>query len=150
MRRRVLVVLGFTAFAAGGTAIAQGGPDPYELPEPNVRTGDVLQLARTSGCDRNERVRVRFTPPDGAVFGWFSVSLRGREMVRMTGVARAASATVALPRGRSTIRVEGETIGGQRVASDRVYRTCDEPEERRAPPQVDAPEQPVQVGGGED
>lgn len=149
MRRRVLVVLGFTAFAAAGTAIAQGGPDPYELPEPRVRTGDVLQLAHTSGCDRNERVRVRFTPPGGAVFGWFSVSLRGREMVRMTGVAHAASATVALPRGRSTIRVEGETIGGQQVASERVYRTCDEPEERPAPP-VDAPEQPVQVGGGED
>jgi hypothetical protein len=150
MRRRVLVVLGLTAFAAGGTAIAQGGPDPYELPEPKVRTGDVLQLARASGCDRNERVRVRFTPPAGAVFGWFAVDVRGREMVRMTGVARAASATVALPRGRSTIRVQGETLGGQRVVSDRVYRTCDDPPARPAPPPLAAPEQPVQVGGGED
>jgi hypothetical protein len=150
MRRRVLVVLGFTAFAAGGSAIAQGGPDPYELPEPKIRTGDVLRLAATAGCDRNDRVRVRFTPPDGAVFGWFSVELRGREMVRMTGVARAASATVALPRGRSTIRVAGETLGGQRVESARTYRTCDEPPERTAEPPAGTPQRPVQVGGGED
>ena len=147
MRRRVFVVLGLIALAAGGTAIAQGGPDPYELPEPKVSARDVLQLARTSGCDRNERVRVRFTPPDGAIFGSLTVAVRGREMVRLTGVARAASATVALPHGRSTIRVAGETLGGQRIASDRAYRTCDEPP---APPPVGAPERPVQVGGGED
>jgi len=92
---------------------------------------------------------VRFTPPGGAVFGWFSVEVRGREMVRMTGVARAASATVTLPRGRSTIRVAGETLGGQRVESERTYRTCVEPQ-RPPEPRDEAAPQPVQVGGGED
>ena len=151
MRRRVLVVLGLIAFAVAGTALAQGGPDPYDLPEPRVRDGDVLQLAAASGCDRNERVRVRFSPPDGAVFGWFAVDVRGREIVRLTGVARAASATVTLPRGRSTVRVAGETLGGQRVESERTYRTCTEPQRAAAPPAGAVPEpEPVQVGGGED
>jgi len=152
MRRRVLVLLGITAFAAAGTALAQGGPDPYELPEPTVRDGDVLQLAGISGCEGDDRVRVRLTPPEGAVFGWFTIRVRGREVVRLTGVARAASATIALPRGRSRVRVAGETLGGQRVVSRRTYRTCDEPESPPDPPPAPtgAPEQPVQVGGGVD
>jgi hypothetical protein len=149
MRRRLLVVLGFAGLAAaGGTALAQGGEDPYQLPEPKVRDGDVLRLASASGCDRDRRVHVRFTPPAGAVFGWFAIDIRGREAVRMTGVARAASATVRLPRGRSTVRVAGETLGGQRVLSRRVYRTCEEPSRPAAPPPP--PPEPVTVGGGED
>ena len=144
MRRTVLVVAGVTALAAGGTALAQTGDDPYDQPEPRVHDGDVLRLASAAGCDRDARVRVRFTPPAGAVFGWFKVEVRGRQMVRMTGVGRAASATVTLPRGRSTLRAAGETLGGQRIATSRTYRTCDE---APAPP---APPGPVTVGGGED
>jgi hypothetical protein len=147
MRRRVLVVLAVAGLAACGTALAQGGDDPYALPEPKVRDGDVLRPASAAGCDPDGRVRVRFTPPAGAVFGWFEIEIRGRQAVRMTGVARAASATVTLPRGRSTVRVRGETLGGQRVRTARVYRTCDEPERPVAPA---APPQPVTVGGGED
>jgi hypothetical protein len=79
------------------------------------------------------------------VFGWFEIEIRGRQAVRMTGVARAASATVALPRGRSTVRVRGETLGGQHVRAARVYRTCAVPEQAPAPPP-----DPVTVGGGED
>jgi hypothetical protein len=147
MRRRVLVVLAIAGLAACGTALAQGGEDPYALPEPKVHDGDVVRLASASGCDRDGRVRVRFTPPAGAVFGWFEIEIRGRQAVRMTGVARAASATVTLPRGRSAVRVRGETLGGQRVRTARVYRTCDEPARAVAPA---APPQPVTVGGGED
>jgi hypothetical protein len=147
MRRTVLVALGVAGLAAGGTALAQTGEDPYQLPEPKVRDGDVLRLASTAGCDPDRRLRVRFTPPAGAVFGWFEVEVRGRQMVRMTGIPRAASATVRLPRGRSTVRVTGETLGGQRVATSRVYRTC----EQREPPVAPAPlPEPVTVGGGED
>ena len=148
MRRRLLVVLGLAGLVAGGTALAQGGgSDPYDLPEPKVHDAEVLKLAGASGCDRDGRLRVRFTPPPGAVFGWFTVEVRGREAVRMTGVSRAASATVSLPHGRSTVRAAGETLGGQRVVSSRAYRTCEAPSRPPAPP---ASAQPIQVGGGED
>jgi hypothetical protein len=151
MRRRVLVVLALVGLYAGGTALAQGGQDPYTAPEPEVHDGDVLRLASASGCDRDGRLRVRFTPPAGAVFGWLAIDVRGREAVRLTGVAHAASATIALPRGRSTVRVAGETLGGQRVATRRLYRTCREPARpvTPTPTPMPAPE-PVTVGGGED
>ena len=144
--RRVLVLFGLAGLAAAGTAIAQDGTDPYELPEPRVRDGAVLQLAAASGCDADRRVRVRFTPPAGAVFGWFAIDVRERETVRLTGVGRAASATVRLPRGRSTVRVTGETLGGQRVSSARAYRSC-EPRPGAAPEPGD---EPITVDGGED
>jgi hypothetical protein len=148
MRRRLLVIPAVIGLAASGTAIAQSGSDPYELPEPKVRDGSVLKLAAASGCERDRLVRIRFTPPNGAVFGWFEVRVRGRQAVRMTGVPRAASATVRLPRGRSTVRVAGETLGGQRVRSARVYRTC-EPAPP-SPPEPPDETRPIQQGGGED
>ena len=146
MRRRLLALLAAAGVLAGGTALAQSGPDPYELPEPVVRDGKVLRLASASACLLRQRVRVRFTPPAGAVFGWFEIRVRGRQVVRLTGIPRAASATVRLPRGRSLVRVEGETLGGQRVASARVYRTCKPPFAAPAPPSG----RPIQQGGGED
>ena len=146
MRRRLLALPVAVGVLAAGTALAQSGADPYELPEPVVRDGQVLQLASASACLRGARLRVRFTPPAGAVFGWFEVTVRGRQVARLTGIPRAASATVRLPRGRSVVRVEGETLGGQRVDSVRVYRTCDPPP---AAPPVPG-ERPIQQGGGED
>jgi hypothetical protein len=148
MRRRLLVISALVGLAVAGTAIAQSGSDPYELPEPKVRDGAVLRLAAASGCERDRLVRVRFTPPAGAVFGWFEVRVRGREMVRMTGVPRAASTTVRLPRGRSTVRVEGETLGGQRISSARTYRTCVPP--AQSPPAPPPAPRPIEQGGGED
>ena len=142
MRRRLLALPVAVAAVAGGTALAQTGSDPYQAPEPVVRDGQVLRLATAASCDRDRLVKVRFTPPSGAVFGWFEVSVRGRQRVRLTGVPRAASATVKLARGRSVVRVRGETLGGQRVAAKRVYRTCAPP-----PPPEDSP---IQQGGGED
>ncbi len=146
MRRRVLALLVAAGLVAGGSALAQSGSDPYELPEPAVRAGQVLQLASASACVRDARLRVRFTPPAGAVFGWFEITVRGRQAARLTGIPRAASATVRLPRGRSVVRVEGETLGGQRVEAARAYRTCEPPPAVPAPPV----ERPVQQGGGED
>jgi hypothetical protein len=146
MRRRLLALPVAIAAAAGGTALAQSGSDPYQTPEPVVRDGQVLRLAAAAGCDRDRLVRVRFSPPAGAVFGWFEVRVRGRQRVRLTGIPRAASATVKLARGRSVVRVRGETLGGQRVDAARVYRTCEPPPAEPAP----ADEQPIQQGGGED
>jgi hypothetical protein len=128
LSRVALVVLVFMAVTCG-QAFAQD---------------DVLRMSRASGCDRDGLVRVRFTPPPDVVFGWFSIEVRGREVVRMTGVEQAASATVALPRGRSTVRVEGETLDGRRVLTRRVYRTCGER------PELPFERLPVMIGGGED
>ena len=148
MARRTFALLAFAALAAGGgVALAQGGSDPYELPEPKLRAGDVVGLAEAAGCDVDGRVKIRFRPPAGAIFGFFSVSVDGREAARLTGVPRAASATVALRRaGSSRVRVEGETLGGQRVLIHRTYRRCGT---RPAPPATGYGG-PVQNGGGED
>jgi hypothetical protein len=145
----MLVVPVAAGLVAGGTALAQSGADdPYVLPEPRVHDFQVLRLASASGCVRDQRVRVRFTPPAGAVFGWFEVRVRGRQVARLTGIPRAASVTVRLPRGRSTVRVRGETLGGQRVGTRRVYRTC---APLTPPPPSTAPvPRPIQQGGGED
>ncbi len=144
--RRLLALPVAVAAVAGGTALAQSGQDPYETPEPVVRDGQVLRLAAAASCDADRLVRIRFTPPAGAVFGWFEVSVRGRQRVRLTGIPRAASATVKLARGRSVVRVRGETLGGQRVGAERVYRTCAPAPDEPAPPD----ESPIQQGGGED
>ena len=105
MARRTFALLAFAALAAGGgVALAQGGSDPYELPEPKLRAGEVVGLAEVAGCDADGRVKIRFRPPAGAVFGFFSVSVDGREAARLTGVPRAASATVALRRTRQLAR----------------------------------------------
>jgi hypothetical protein len=143
MSRRALALIAVAGLVAGGTALAQSGSDPYDLPEPAVRDGQVLQLAGAASCLDDRHLRVRFTPPAGAVFGWFEITVDGRRAARLTGVPRAASATVLVPRGRSLVRVRGETLGGQRVAADRRYRTCSD-----APPP--SPERPIQQGGGED
>jgi hypothetical protein len=147
MRARMLVLPVAAGIAYGGSALAQGGgTDPYSLPEPKLRSGQVLKLATASACKRNLRLRVRFTPPQGAVFGFFEVRVRGRQVARLTGIPRAASVTITLPRGRSTVRVVGETLGGQKVRAVRTYRTCGAP--RPAP--SEPPDQPIQQGGGED
>jgi hypothetical protein len=147
MRHRSLALLVAAGLIAGGTALAQGGPDPYEAPEPVVRDGQVLKLAASASCDRDRLVPIRFSPPAGAVF-WFEVTVRGRQRLRLTGIPRAASATIRLARGRSVVEVVGETLGGQRVDAERVYRTC-EPRPA-APARPPANEPPLQQGGGED
>ena len=145
MRRPVLALLAVAGLAAGGTALAQGTPDPYVVPEPAVRSADVLGLASAAGCRTQRMLPVHFTPPLGAVFGHFEVRVRDRRVARLTGIPRAASVTIRLPAGSSRVEVTGETLGGQRVRSARTYRVC-EPEP--APPPPDGP--PLTLGGGED
>jgi hypothetical protein len=152
MRRSLLALLAAAGAAAGGTALAQGGSDdPYSIPEPHVSSRAVLHLAADDRCLHDRRLLVRFTPPSGAVFGWFEVTVRGHRAARMTGVPRAASATVRLRRGVSVVRVVGETLGGQRIRAVRTYASCD-----AAPPPPSSGGggggggPPIQVGGGED
>jgi hypothetical protein len=146
MRRPVLALLAAAGLAAGGTALAQQETqDPYVTPEPKVRSGDVLDVASAARCRTNRLLPIRFTPPFGAVFGHFEVRVRHRRAARLTGIPRAASVTIRLPRGTSRVQVTGETLGGQSVRSVRTYRVC-EPEP--APPPPDEP--PLTYGGGED
>jgi hypothetical protein len=134
------------AGAGTATALAQSDDDPYKLPEPRVTAKQVIKLPASARCVRSKRVRVRFTPPPGAVFAELTVAVRGQQVVRMTGVPRAASATVRLPKGRSRIAVGGTTLGGQEVRAARTYRTCGTGKPGRRP----APDGPVTRGGGED
>ena len=160
MRRVLLIVLGL-GVVAGGAALAQGqsNQDAYQLQEPHVTSAQVLRLPSDSSCVRFTRATVRFLPPPGAVFGVLRVTADGAEAARMTGVPRAASATIRLTGRRTEVRVNGTTLGGQVIGASRSYRRCGaapkaKPKkpapkpQRRARPRKTPP--PVEVGGGDD
>jgi hypothetical protein len=115
--------------AGGGvaaTAIAQSGDtrSPYELREPTVGASQVLHLSRLGACTNAKFVKARVNPPTGAILATFRVLVDGRETVLMTGVPRAASATVRLPRAGGLVTVTAETLGGQQIHATRRYRRC--------------------------
>jgi hypothetical protein len=145
-------MLGLGALA-GGAALAEGqsSQDAYELQEPPVTSSQVLRLPSDSGCVRFTRATVRFLPPPGAVLGVLTITADGAEVARMTGVPRAASATIRLV-GRSTaVRVSGTTLGGQVIGASRTYRRCGSRPASTKPKRKPAPApQPIEVGGGED
>jgi hypothetical protein len=122
----VFVVLAGMA-GAGATALAQGGSqNPYEVEEPTLgAAAGILRLPATApGCDSRRSVTVRVTPPIGAVLGAVRVRVDGRELARLTGVPRAASATVRMPLSGGRLTATAETLGGQRLKSSRVYAAC--------------------------
>lgn len=137
------------ALAAGGaaTALAQdgGSQDPYDQPEPAVTSAQVVHLPHARGCTRATLVTVRVTPPAGAVLATLEVRVARREMVRLTGIPRAASATLRLPERGARVSVTGETLGGQRLRAARTYRRCRPAPRPPAPPGSTGPEN---VGGG--
>ena len=145
-------MLGLGALA-GGAALAEGqsNQDAYQLQEPPVTSSQVLRLPSDSGCVRFTRATVRFLPPPGAVLGVLTITADGAEVARMTGVPRAASATIRLV-GRSTaVRVSGTTLGGQVIGASRTYRRCGSRPKATKPKRKPAPApQPIEVGGGED
>jgi hypothetical protein len=146
VRRVLLIALGL-GLAAGGATLAQGqsSRDPYQLPEPNVTSRQVLHLRSDASCVHSRRLTVRFRPPPGAVFGVLSVRTDGHQAVRLTGIPRAASATIGLGPRRTAVSVSGTTLGGQAVRASRSYRRCGAAPKRKAPPR------PVPIaGGGED
>jgi hypothetical protein len=123
------LLLAAGVLAGGGvaaTAIAQSGDtrSPYSLREPTVGASQVLHLSRLGPCTSAKFVKARVNPPTGAVLATFRVLVDGRETIRMTGVPRAASATVRLPRAGGQITVTAETLGGQQIHASRNYRRC--------------------------
>jgi hypothetical protein len=122
---RALLVAGMLAAGGVATAIAQGGDSssPYNLPEPAVH-GSVLHLSRLGPCTNARFVKVRVNPPPGAIFATLRVLINHREVVRLTGVPRAASASVRLPHAGGLVTATGETLGGQQVHTSHTYRRC--------------------------
>ena len=145
-------MLGLGALA-GGAALAQGqsSQDAYELQEPHVTSQQVLRLPSDSGCVHFTSAKVRFLPPPGAVFGVLRITANGAEAVRMTGVPRAASATIRLSRRSTVVRVGGTTLGGQEIRGSRTYRRCgSRPRSTKPKQKPKRTPAPFQVGGGED
>ena len=126
---------------AGATALAaQTGrtSDPYSVAEPNVSSGQVLRMQSSSPCDETRSTTVRVTPPVGAVLGYVRVVVDGRQLARLTGVPRAASATVRVPRSGARVTASALTLGGQKLRVSRVYSDCSHSQ----------PNPPAPVGGG--
>jgi hypothetical protein len=147
--RRVVPLSVIAALAVAGGAMAQGGVggdggDPYGTPEPAVTSAEVLNFAaRSGGCGIAGRTAtVRITPPTGAVLAWVNMRVQGVRIVRLTGIPRAASVTVAVPRDGGRLTATAETLGGQDLRTSRVYADCTDP----APP----PPPPPPVSGGGD
>jgi len=93
------------------------------------------------------------------VFGVLTVTADGVEVARMTGVPRAASATIRLIGRRTEVRVSGTTLGGQVIGASRTYRRCGSAPAATKPKPKPAPRKrvkpkptppPVEQGGGED
>jgi hypothetical protein len=135
--KRVLPLAILAGLGVGATALAAQGDNPYESPEPNVTSAQLLKLPDSAGCDATRSAKVRITPPTGAVLGFVRIVVDGREAARMTGVPRAASATVRVPQSGGRLTVWAETLGGQRLQDSRVYSDCTRPPDTGNP-----------VGGG--
>ena len=128
----------------GATAFAAQAPeqDPYAMQEPDVTSGQVLRLPTSAtGCDATRRATVRVTPPPGAILGVVRIVVDNRQAARLTGIPRAASATVRIPLSGARLTASAETLGGQRLHVTRVYSDCTRPDTPPAPPSG--------TGGGE-
>ena len=134
--KRLVPLAAVAALGLGATALAQsGGEDPYLQAEPDVTSSQMFRLPRSAPrCDDARNVTVRITPPAGAVLGSVRVLVDGRQAARLTGVPRAASATVRVPKSGARVTVAAETLGGQRLRSSRVYADCTDSSPPSAPP----------------
>jgi hypothetical protein len=126
--KRLLPLAVLAGLGIGATALAQGGDNPYDSPEPSVTSSQVLKLPDSApGCGSVRDATVRITPPTGAILGFVRIVVDGRQAARMTGVPRAASATVRIPQAGARMSVRAEPLGGQRLAASRIYADCTRP-----------------------
>ena len=126
--KRVLPLAILAGLGVGATALAAQSDNPYDTPEPAVTAAQLLKLPDSApGCDATRSAKVRITPPSGAILGFVRIVVDGREAARLTGVPRAASATVRVPRSGGRLTVSAETLGGQRLRASRVYSDCTRP-----------------------
>jgi hypothetical protein len=126
--KRALPLAVLAGLGVGATALAAQGGNPYDSPEPTVTASQVLKLPDSApGCGSVRFATVRLTPPTGAILGVVRIAVDGRQAARMTGVPRAASATVRIPQAGARLTVSAETLGGQRLSSTRVFSDCTRP-----------------------
>lgn len=128
--RRVVPLAVIAGLGVGATALAaqDANQDPYSVAEPEVSSGQVLRLPDSApGCDSGRRATVRVTPPMGAVLGFVRIVVDNRQAARLTGVPRAASATVRVPLSGARVTATAETLGGQRLRVSRIYSDCTRP-----------------------
>ena len=125
--KRALPLAVLAALGVGATALAQGGGNPYDSPEPSVTAAQVLKLPDSAGCGSVRAATVRVNPPTGAILGLVRIVVDGRQAARLTGVPRAASATVRVPQSGARLGVTAETLGGQRLSASRIYADCTRP-----------------------
>jgi hypothetical protein len=128
MKRALPLAIAVAGLGVGGVALAQGGGNPYDSPEPAVTASQVLKLPDSApGCGSVRNATVRITPPTGAILGYVRIVVDGRQAARLTGVPRAASATVRIPQSGARLSVTSETLGGQRMHASRVFSDCTRP-----------------------
>jgi hypothetical protein len=140
--KRALPLAILAGLGVGATALAAQGDNPYDTPEPAVTAGQLLKLPDSApGCDATRSAKVRITPPAGAILGYVRMVVDGRQAARLTGVPRAASATIRIPQSGGRLTVTAETLGGQRMQASRVYSDCTRPPDTSGPSPVG--------GGGE-
>jgi hypothetical protein len=125
--KRALPLAVLAALGVGATALAAQGDNPYDSPEPSVTAAQVLKLPDSAGCGATRAATVRVNPPTGAILGFVRIVVDGRQAARLTGVPRAASATVRIPQSGARLGVTAETLGGQRMSASRIYADCTRP-----------------------
>src|SRR4051794_41581825 len=103
--KRLVPLAVVAGLGLGATAIAaQNDSDPYAAQEPNVSSGQVLRLPDSApGCAEGRTATVRILPPTRAILGYVRVVVDNRAAARLTGVPRAASATLRIPRARARL-----------------------------------------------
>jgi hypothetical protein len=128
MKRPIAALAVLAGLGVGATALAAQGGNPYDSPEPAVTAGQVLKLPDSArGCGSVRAATVRINPPTGAILGFVRIVVDDRQAARLTGVPRAASATVRVPQSGARVSVTAETLGGQRLRASRVYSDCTRP-----------------------
>ena len=126
--KRLLPLAVIAGLGIGATALAAQSDNPYDSPEPAVNASQLLKLPDSApGCGSVRDATVRVTPPTGAILGFVRIVVDGRQAARLTGVPRAASATVRIPQAGARLSVTTETLGGQRAHASRVYSDCTRP-----------------------
>jgi len=145
--KRALPLAVLAALGVGATALAAQGDNPYDSPEPPVTSAQVLKLPDSApGCGSIRDATVRVNPPTGAILGYVRIVVDGRRAARLTGVPRAASATVRIPQSGARLGVTAETLGGQRLSASRIYADCTRPPDTGS---GGGGSNPVGGGGGE-